>query len=127
MLSLTGAIMGKGLGDSVALITDGRFSEARTVVIGHLRLKLQPAAPLAYCKTVIRSPSTRSITQSMSTYPTQKSQSAKKAGDDQGAAEERHAGKIRQARRSGQSGRLPRRSSTTKIKGPQGLLYIGPA
>ena len=112
MLSPTGAIMG-GLGDSVALITDGRFSGARTVVIGHITPEAATGGTTAHCKTVIRSPSTRSIIQSMSTYPTKKSQSAKKAGDDQGAAEERHAGKIRQARRSASQARLPRRSSTT--------------
>ena len=37
MLSPTGAIMGKGLGDSVALITDGRFSGgSHGFVIGHI-------------------------------------------------------------------------------------------
>ncbi len=37
MLSPTGAIMGKGLGDSVALITDGRFSGgSHGFVVGHV-------------------------------------------------------------------------------------------
>lgn len=42
MLQVTGAIMGAGLGESVALLTDGRFSGAtRGLMIGH-------AAPEAY-------------------------------------------------------------------------------
>jgi dihydroxy-acid dehydratase len=37
MLGVTGAIMGAGLGDSVALLTDGRFSGAtRGFMIGHV-------------------------------------------------------------------------------------------
>jgi dihydroxy-acid dehydratase len=37
MLAVTGAVMGRGLGDSVALITDGRFSGAtRGFVVGHV-------------------------------------------------------------------------------------------
>ena len=37
MLAITGAIMGAGLGDSVALVTDGRFSGAtRGASIGHV-------------------------------------------------------------------------------------------
>ncbi|MEL7298327.1 MAG: dihydroxy-acid dehydratase, partial [Pseudomonadota bacterium] len=37
MLSPTGAIMGKGLGDKVALITDGRFSGgSHGFVVGHV-------------------------------------------------------------------------------------------
>jgi len=37
MLSPTGAIMGRGLGDSVALITDGRFSGgSHGFVVGHI-------------------------------------------------------------------------------------------
>jgi Dehydratase family len=38
-LGPTGAIMGAGLGTSVALITDGRFSGAsRGFIIGHVRV-----------------------------------------------------------------------------------------
>jgi dihydroxy-acid dehydratase len=37
MLSPTGAIMGRGLGDKVALITDGRFSGgSHGFVVGHI-------------------------------------------------------------------------------------------
>ena len=44
MLSPTSAIMGMGLGDSVALITDGRFSGGtRGACIGHVSPKPQPA------------------------------------------------------------------------------------
>ena len=36
MLSTTGAIYGQGLGETVALITDGRFSGTRGFCIGHV-------------------------------------------------------------------------------------------
>ena len=37
MLSVTGAIVGAGIGDSVALITDGRFSGAtHGLMVGHI-------------------------------------------------------------------------------------------
>jgi dihydroxy-acid dehydratase len=37
MLSITSAIVGRGLGDSVALVTDGRFSGAtRGLMVGHV-------------------------------------------------------------------------------------------
>ena len=37
MLSVTAALIGKGLGDSVALITDGRFSGAtHGLMVGHV-------------------------------------------------------------------------------------------
>ena len=37
MLAVTAAIMGAGLGDSVALVTDGRFSGAtRGLMVGHV-------------------------------------------------------------------------------------------
>ena len=38
MLGVTAALMGQGLGDSVALITDGRFSGAtHGFMVGHVR------------------------------------------------------------------------------------------
>ncbi|MCA9838658.1 MAG: dihydroxy-acid dehydratase [Trueperaceae bacterium] len=48
MLSPTSAIIGKGLGDSVGLITDGRFSGATYgLVIGHVCPEAQVGGPLA--------------------------------------------------------------------------------
>ena len=48
MLSPTGAIMGKGLGDSVALITDGRFSGgSHGFVVGHIAPEAALGGPLA--------------------------------------------------------------------------------
>ena len=48
MLSPTGAIMGKGLGDEVALITDGRFSGgSHGFVVGHLSPEAALGGPLA--------------------------------------------------------------------------------
>lgn len=48
MLSPTSAIMGRGLGDSVALITDGRFSGAtRGACIGHVSPEAAAGGPIA--------------------------------------------------------------------------------
>ncbi len=48
MLGVTGAIMGAGLGDSVALVTDGRFSGAtRGFMVGHVAPEAQVGGPIA--------------------------------------------------------------------------------
>src|ERR1700675_944764 len=52
MLSPTGAIMGKGLGKEVALITDGRFSGgSHGFVVGHVSPEAALGGPLALVKT----------------------------------------------------------------------------
>ena len=48
MLSVTGAIVGEGLGESVALLTDGRFSGAtRGLMIGHVSPEAALGGPIA--------------------------------------------------------------------------------
>ncbi|HUO24030.1 MAG TPA: dihydroxy-acid dehydratase [Candidatus Aquilonibacter sp.] len=48
MLSVTGAIVGEGLGDSVALLTDGRFSGAtRGLMAGHVSPEAALGGPIA--------------------------------------------------------------------------------
>jgi dihydroxy-acid dehydratase len=48
MLSVTSSVVGAGLGDSVALVTDGRFSGAtRGLMIGHLAPEAARGGPLA--------------------------------------------------------------------------------
>jgi dihydroxy-acid dehydratase len=48
MLSPTGAIMGRGLGDKVALITDGRFSGgSHGFVVGHVAPEASVGGPIA--------------------------------------------------------------------------------
>jgi dihydroxy-acid dehydratase len=48
MLAVTGAIVGSGLGDSVALVTDGRFSGAtHGHVVGHIAPEAAVGGPLA--------------------------------------------------------------------------------
>ncbi len=52
MLSPTGAIVGKGLGQSVALITDGRFSGgSHGFVVGHVSPEAALGGPLALIRT----------------------------------------------------------------------------
>ena len=51
MLSVTGAIQGAGLGDKIALITDGRFSGAtHGFVVGHISPEAALGGPLAAVK-----------------------------------------------------------------------------
>ncbi|MEX1033371.1 MAG: dihydroxy-acid dehydratase [Cellvibrionaceae bacterium] len=51
MLSPTSAIMGRGLGDKVALITDGRFSGgSHGFVVGHITPEAMQGGPLAIVK-----------------------------------------------------------------------------
>jgi dihydroxy-acid dehydratase len=48
MLAITAAIMGQGLGEKVALVTDGRFSGAtRGLMVGHVSPEAQVGGPLA--------------------------------------------------------------------------------
>lgn len=48
MLAVTGAIVGSGLGESVALVTDGRFSGAtRGLMVGHVAPEAACAGPIA--------------------------------------------------------------------------------
>ena len=48
MLAVTAAIMGAGLGDSVALVTDGRFSGAtRGLMAGHVAPEAAAGGPIA--------------------------------------------------------------------------------
>jgi dihydroxy-acid dehydratase len=48
MLGVTAAIVGQGLGDSVALVTDGRFSGAtKGLMIGHVAPEAGVGGPLA--------------------------------------------------------------------------------
>jgi dihydroxy-acid dehydratase len=52
MLSPTGAIMGAGLGDKVALITDGRFSGgSHGFVVGHIAPEAAVGGPIGLLKT----------------------------------------------------------------------------
>ncbi len=51
MLSITGALMGQGLGDSVGLITDGRFSGGtHGLVVGHIAPEAWTGGPIALLK-----------------------------------------------------------------------------
>ena len=48
MLKVTGALVGQGLGDSVCLVTDGRFSGAtQGMMIGHVAPEAAVGGPLA--------------------------------------------------------------------------------
>jgi dihydroxy-acid dehydratase len=48
MLHVTGAIVGEGLSDSVALITDGRFSGAtHGYMVGHIAPEASKGGPIA--------------------------------------------------------------------------------
>ena len=56
MLGVTGAIVGAGLGETVALLTDGRFSGAtRGLMIGHVSPEAARGGPYLHCKRGTRS------------------------------------------------------------------------
>jgi dihydroxy-acid dehydratase len=51
MLAVTGALIGAGLGDKVALVTDGRFSGAsHGLVIGHVAPEAAAGGPIAHVR-----------------------------------------------------------------------------
>jgi dihydroxy-acid dehydratase len=51
MLAVTGALMGQGLGDSVVLVTDGRFSGAtHGFMVGHVAPEAHVGGPLAFLR-----------------------------------------------------------------------------
>jgi len=51
MLQITAAIVGQGLGESVALVTDGRFSGAtRGLMVGHVCPEAYVGGPIALLK-----------------------------------------------------------------------------
>jgi dihydroxy-acid dehydratase len=51
MLAVTAAIVGAGLGDSVTLVTDGRFSGAtRGLMVGHVAPEAASGGPIAYLR-----------------------------------------------------------------------------
>ncbi|MCA1039913.1 dihydroxy-acid dehydratase [Bacillus infantis] len=52
MLSISGILVGKGLGESVALLTDGRFSGGtHGLVVGHIAPEAQVGGPIALIQT----------------------------------------------------------------------------
>ena len=51
MLAVTGALVGEGLGESVALLTDGRFSGAtHGLMVGHVAPEAADGGPIAILK-----------------------------------------------------------------------------
>src|ERR671919_2701227 len=65
MLSVTAAILGQGLGEKVALVTDGRFSGAtRGLMVGHVAPEAMVGGPIALAKdaSLVRSASEGAVT-----------------------------------------------------------------
>jgi dihydroxy-acid dehydratase len=51
MLAVTGALVGQGLGDSIALVTDGRFSGAtHGFMVGHVAPEAAHGGPIAFVR-----------------------------------------------------------------------------
>ena len=51
MLAVTGALVGEGLGDSVGLLTDGRFSGGtHGLMIGHVAPEAAHGGPIAFVR-----------------------------------------------------------------------------
>ncbi len=51
MLAVTGALVGQGLGESIALLTDGRFSGAtHGLMVGHVAPEAAQGGPIAFVR-----------------------------------------------------------------------------
>jgi dihydroxy-acid dehydratase len=51
MLAVTGALVGQGLGESIALLTDGRFSGAtHGLMVGHVAPEAATGGPIAFVR-----------------------------------------------------------------------------
>ena len=75
MLQVTAALVGEGIGDQVALLTDGRFSGAtHGLMAGHVAPEATAAARSPRYRTATRSRSTSMPAASTSTSPTRRSQ-----------------------------------------------------
>lgn len=70
MLSLSSILVGKGQGESVALLTDGRFSGGTYgLVVGHIAPEAQDGGPIAYLRdgdTIIIDQDTKELTMTVS-------------------------------------------------------------
>ncbi|MDG3132786.1 dihydroxy-acid dehydratase [Streptococcus suis] len=70
MLSLSSILVGKGQGESVALLTDGRFSGGTYgLVVGHIAPEAQDGGPIAYLRdgdTIIIDQDTKELTMKVS-------------------------------------------------------------
>ena len=115
MLGVTAAIMGAGLGDSVALVTDGRFSGAtRGLMAGHVAPEAARGGPIAAVRDgdVI----TFDLTARTLSVDVTGSRARRSAGAAAAAAAARHHwsdGEIRTAGVVGRAGSDNRMSSTT--------------
>ena len=82
MLSLSGILVGKGLDEKVALLTDGRFSGGtHGLVIGHIAPEAQVGGPIALIQDgdiVTIDPGNKELSQSL--YLKKNLKSVKKAG-----------------------------------------------
>jgi dihydroxy-acid dehydratase len=59
MLGITALLYGQGMGDKVALLTDGRFSAPRAACIGYAGRRPLTVGRLPRCRTATSSPSMR--------------------------------------------------------------------
>ena len=81
MLHVTASLVGEGLGDEVALITDGRFSGAtHGLMVGHVAPEAFRGGPIAPSATATRSSSTSKRAGSTSTCPTTSSPAVRPSG-----------------------------------------------
>ena len=99
MLAVTAALVGEGLGDSVALLTDGRFSGAtHGFMAGHVAPEARHGGPIAAVRdgdTVVFDVDTASSTWSS---PTTRSPSGWRPTSPAGPSAQRRAGQVRATR-----------------------------
>jgi hypothetical protein len=112
MLSTTAALYGQGLGEKVALITDGRFSGGtRGFCIGHVGPEAAEGGPIAWSRMATRSASMPRLARSTSTCPRRCSPSAAPSGS--------RAGTITSPARSGGSRKMSARPIRGRSRTPE--------
>ena len=122
MLHVTGALVGEGLGDEVALITDGRFSGAtHGLMVGHIAPEAAREARSPRFATATRSCSTSSAAASTSIVTDE--ELAERASRVDGARAALQAGRLREVRaprRLGLRGGAPPRDGVATPEGACG-------
>ena len=125
MLHVTAALVGEGLGDSVALVTDGRFSGAtHGLMVGHVAPEAVRGGPLAALRdgdTVVVDVEGRELRVELS-----EDELASASRRLEAAAGALHARRVRQVRGGGLVGERGRNHAPAGLVSPRPLALRGP-
>jgi dihydroxy-acid dehydratase len=109
MLSVTAAIVGEGLGESVALLTDGRFSGAtRGLMVGHVAPEAALGGPIAAIREGDKITIDTKIRSWNWKFPTPRSRAAWRNGSPGPAVQDRSLRQVRGPGEVGSEGAITR-------------------